>query len=217
MHPEIIITKDGSHSLYRADLNEQYHSVFGAVQESMHIFIQNGFNKVSKTKIQIFEMGFGTGLNALLTWIKSSEKGISVDYLSIEKYPVSADILAKLNYSSIPSPDCPEIFKLICDSKWNEKSVIGDFILQKICGDILDYAIPSGNDLVYYDAFSPDKEPLLWTDKVFGSIYDSMNEGGIFMTYCSKGNVRRMLQGVGFKVEKLAGPPGKLHILRAVK
>jgi len=214
---QLITTKDGSHSLYRPDLDEQYHSIFGAIQESLHIFIKSGFDAVTKKDIQVFEMGFGTGLNALLTRLRSMETKRKVYYYSIEKYPIPEGLMNQLNYSSILSPGKPEIFQEIFEAGWNCKSVLGLFVLQKIHADILKYEIPDGNDLIYFDAFSPDKEPELWTESLFRRLYNSMNEGGVFVTYSAKGEVRRKLLTVGFKVEKLAGPPGKLHILRAVK
>ena len=214
---ELMTTKDGSHSLYRPDLDEHYHSVFGALQESRHIFIQNGFSAVPKKHLQIFELGFGTGLNALLTWFKSFEEQKCVKYYSIEKYPLPAGITAQLNYPLFLSHESLEIFETMHNSEWDIDVDLGHFTLHKIHADILDIDIPKGNDLVYFDAFSPDKEPMLWSEVIFQDIYDSMNEGGVLITYCAKGEVRRKLQSTGFKVEKLSGPPGKMHILQAVK
>jgi len=217
LNPELIITKDGSHSLYRRDIDEHYHSVFGAIQESMHIFIHCGFDCLEKQNIQIFEMGFGTGLNAFLTCLRSEETGKEVKYFSIEKYPVTLEKASLLNYSTILIPNSPQIFDSIIKAEWGKEIVLNHFYLNKIHADILEYNIPSGNDLIYFDAFSPEKEPDLWSENIFARLYDSMNDGGIFVTYSAKGEVRRMLISVGFKVEKLKGPPGKLHILRAVK
>lgn len=217
MQIELITTKDGSHSLYRPDLDEHYHSVFGALQESTHIFIQNGFSAVPKKHLQIFELGFGTGLNALLTWLKSAEEQKGVKYYSIEKYPLAPELIAQLNYPSFLPPGSSEIFENIHRSEWDRDVALGHFILHKIHADILDFDVPSGNDLIYFDAFSPDKEPLLWSDRVFQQLYDSMTAGSVFVTYSAKGEVRRKLISVGFRVEKLQGPPGKKHILRAYK
>jgi tRNA U34 5-methylaminomethyl-2-thiouridine-forming methyltransferase MnmC len=217
MKIELIITKDGSHSLYRPDLDEQYHSVYGAIQESMHIFIRSGFEFVSKNRIQVFEMGFGTGLNALLTWMRSSEQQKKVIYYSIEKYPIEREYSDQLNYSGILMPGSPLIFQQIHESEWDKDVTLGHFTLHKFHADLAGFEIPFGNDLVYFDAFSPDKEPQLWSDEIFKNIYDSMNKGGVFVTYSAKGEVRRKLIAAGFIVEKLSGPPGKLHILRGVK
>jgi tRNA U34 5-methylaminomethyl-2-thiouridine-forming methyltransferase MnmC len=214
---ELITTRDGSHSLYRPDLDETYHSVFGAIQESMHIFISNGLMAADKKCIQIFEMGFGTGLNALLTWIESVEKQMEVKYYSIEKYPIDSALAAQLNYPSFLSQESSGIFKAMHYSEWEVDINLGHLILHKIHADILDYDVHPGNDLVYFDAFSPDKEPLLWSEKILHKIYDSMSDGGIFVTYSVKGEVRRMLLSTGFRVEKLPGPQGKKHILRAFK
>jgi len=217
MKLELITTKDGSHSLYRPDLDEQYHSVFGAIRESMHIYIQSGFMAVTKKNIRIFEMGFGTGLNACLTMLQSLETGRAVKYYSIEKFPLTREIVAELNYPSLLGNGESNIFRGIHDAEWDADVTMGRFTLHKIHADLLDYDIPGGIDLVYYDAFSPEKEPALWTDSVFRKIYDSMSDSGVFVSYSAKGNVRRSLLAAGFRVEKLAGPPGKKHILRAIK
>jgi len=214
---ELVTTKDGSHSLFRPDLNEQYHSVFGAIRESMHIFIQSGFMAVPKKNIRIFEMGFGTGLNAYLTMLQSLESGRTVKYYSIEKFPLAREIVEELNYPSLLENGERVIFRSIHNAVWDADVRMGRFTLRKIHGDLLDYDIPGGIDLVYFDAFSPEKEPALWTDSVFRKIFDSMSDSGVFVSYSAKGNVRRSLLAAGFSVEKLAGPPGKKHILRAIK
>ena len=217
MKTELITTADGSHSLYRPDLDEQYHSVFGAIQESSYIYIRCGFSFIQKSGIQVFEMGFGTGLNALLTWLESDQKKKKVKYYSVEKYPLDSETVSLLNYPSFLDPLSGEVFRRIHMADWNRSQMLDHFTLHKIHGDILDIEIPKGNDLVYFDAFSPDKEPELWSERVFHRIYDSMLPGGIFITYSAKGEVKRKLQKIGFKVEKLPGPPRKLHILQAVK
>ncbi len=217
MQIELVTTRDGSHSLYRPDLDEQYHSAFGAIQESMHVFIKCGYDAIPTKKLQVFEVGFGTGLNALLSFLKAMEEQKEVKYFSIEKYPLSPELTNQLNYPSILEPGSSAIFENIHQSAWDVDIPIGQFVLHKIHGDILTSQIPSGNDLVYFDAFSPDKDPLLWSEEIFRKIYDSMNAGGVFVTYSAKGEVRRRLISCGFRVEKLTGPPGKIHILRAIK
>jgi len=217
MEIKLITTKDGSHSLYRPDLDEQYHSVFGALQESLHIFIQNGFSAMPNKHIQVFEIGFGTGLNSLLTYLKSAEEKKEVMYYCIEKYPLTQELTMQLNYPSFLSPGSAGIFEAIHSAGWDMDVSLGHFILHKFHADIINFYIPAGNDLVYFDAFSPDKETLLWSDLIFRKIYDSMTDGGIFVTYSAKGEVRRRLLSTGFRVERLPGPPGKHHILRAVK
>lgn len=162
-------------------------------------------------------MGFGTGLNALLSYQKSLEENIKVKYYSIEKFPVPEETWRQLNFSVV-LPGLPAgLQERFHNAEWDKDVVFGQFTLHKIHSDILTYKIPLGNDLVYYDAFSPEKEPLLWSEKIFREIFESMSEGGIFMTYCSKGDVRRALISAGLRVEKLAGPPGKNHILRGIK
>jgi len=213
----IITTQDGSHSLFRQDVNEHFHSTFGAIQESKHIYIQAGLDAVIKEEIRVFELGYGTGLNALLTCLRGKESGKKICYYSIDKYPVPPEILVKLNYSEILCPETPELYKSMCDSEWEKTLTLGDFTLTKIKSDMLDYVIPFNIDLVYYDAFSPEREPGLWSEALFKKVYDAMNIGGVLVTYCAKGDVRRQLISSGFTVEKLKGPPGKLHILQAVK
>ena len=217
MKIELVSTQDGSDSLYRPDIDEQYHSSFGAIQESMHIFIRSGFMAVPKKEVQVFEMGFGTGLNVLLTILAANENQKKVKFYSIEKFPVPADMIVRMNYPSLLPPESGEIFRTIHDSEWGMDINIEGSIFQKIHGDILEFPIAPGNDLIYFDAFSPDKEPLLWKESVFGRIYDSMVSGGVFVTYSAKGDVKRALQAVGFRTEKLDGPPGKKHFLRAFK
>lgn len=217
MNIELVKTKDGSDSLLRTDIQEHYHSTFGAIQESEHIFIKNGLLACSKKELQIFEMGMGTGLNVFLSWIRSKDNGMKVRYYSIEKYPVSPDIAMSLNYPDILDPAAREVFNTIHLGPWNQELDLGHFKLHKIHSDILSTTLPQGNDLIYFDAFSPEKEPDLWTDELFGKVYSSMNSGGILMTYSAKGEVRRKLIASGFRVEKLQGPPGKHHILRVSK
>lgn len=217
MDISIITTQDGSHSLYRQDVNEHFHSTFGAIQESKHIYIQYGLDAIKKKQINVFELGYGTGLNALLSILRGKENGKSINYISIDKYPVPLEILHELNYADILCPEIPELFKSISDSEWGKPFKIGEFTLTKYVSDMLNYELPTCLDLVYYDAFSPEREPLLWTESLFANLYKAMNEDGVLVTYCAKGDVRRQLISAGFTVEKLKGPPGKLHILRAVK
>lgn len=218
LKPEIIITEDGSHTLYVRELDEHYHSIFGAATESRHVFINAGLVAASGNHLEILEMGFGTGLNALLTLAEISSSGKTVSYTGIEKYPLGNEILASLNYTSIVSGIEEHQFHQIHNCPWNRRNMISkQFTLLKIRDDICNLDLRDRFDLVYFDAFSPDKQPELWTGEIFSRIHLSMKPGAILTTYSSKGMVRRNLAEAGFRIEKLPGPPGKREMTRARK
>ena len=215
---EIKITADGSHTLYVKELDEHYHSTHGAIAESKHIFIDSGLLFLKKNDIRIIEMGFGTGLNAFMTLMEAKQTGLNVFYTGIEKYPVSTDLTSELNYADFFPEEYMEDYLKISDSPWNDTITIrNNFQLRKIEADIRDYQIDEFVDLVYYDAFAPDKQPELWTDEIFQRFFQAMNPGGILTTYAAKGKVRRSMVGAGFHVERIPGPPGKREMLRASK
>ncbi len=217
LNPLPVITADGSHSLYRPDIDEHYHSMHGAVTESIHVYIRNGLLALQKQSIQVFEMGFGTGLNALLSWKEARDRELSVRYFAIEKHPLTPETAELLNYPGLLGSGADKAFRIMHGSAGTECPVSESFSFTLIRGDILLTAIPAGNDLVYYDAFSPDREPGLWTAELLKRVYDSVNPGGIFVTYTAKGDVRRRMAAAGFRVERLEGAPGKKHMLRGVK
>ncbi len=214
-----IITKDGSSTLYSPRFNEHYHSVHGAIQESMHVFIQMGLAAVSpeRQSINLLEMGFGTGLNAFLTLIHSESRHIH--YTGVECYPVSMDLVQTLNYpAELDKPEYATLFQQMHESVWNESHLLRPgFELFKFQGPLQEFTSERQFDLIYYDAFAPNAQPELWEDEVWVKLYGSMNSGGIFVTYSAKSSVRRGLLAAGFLVEKLPGPPGKREMLRAVK
>ena len=212
-------TADGSDTLYSPEMEESYHSVNGAVQESRHVFIEAGLHHIEQKTIRIFEVGFGTGLNALLTWGEAHKKNLQISYDSIEAYPVERTITDNLNYNGL-EPDLPsDAFQQIHNTSWNFPQTLenGRFRLHKISKDFTGYQFTDHYDLVYFDAFAPDKQPEMWDESIFSKIYNSLNKGGILVTYCAKGEVRRRMQRSGFKVERIPGPPGKREMLRAVK
>jgi tRNA U34 5-methylaminomethyl-2-thiouridine-forming methyltransferase MnmC len=215
---KIVTTSDGSHTIYVQELNEHYHSIHGAVQESTHIFIKNGFETCKADPLNIFEVGFGTGLNALLTASKCSAGDRVVNYTSIEKYPLRKEIVSSLNHSLFAGENGTELFNLIHNSSWNEFVAISNYFnLKKIESDFK-VESPSGNyDLIYFDAFGPEKQPEMWTKEVFALITAMTNNEGVFVTYSAKGEVRRRLTASGFTVSLLPGPPGKRQMIRAVK
>ncbi|HPE33158.1 MAG TPA: tRNA (5-methylaminomethyl-2-thiouridine)(34)-methyltransferase MnmD [Bacteroidales bacterium] len=217
---QLRITNDGSHTLFVPSLSEHYHSVYGAIQESRHVFIETGFRKISHKyqNINILEVGFGTGLNALLTLL--SKEDSKIHYVAVEAFPLDELITEQLNYSSqIDSQNISEYFTKLHQSAWNnETEIVTGFFLKKISRRIETIVLPQNNfHLVYFDAFAPDKQPDIWQIDVFKIIFDSMRSGGILTTYTSKGLVKETLKSAGFTLERLPGPPGKRHMLRATK
>jgi tRNA U34 5-methylaminomethyl-2-thiouridine-forming methyltransferase MnmC len=214
----IIRTEDGSDTLYVPGLDEHYHSVHGAIQESEHIFIGAGFDFTKADPVRILEIGFGTGLNALLTCIYSEKAKRKVYYTSIEKYPLQPDVTESLNYTGILKGDSKMLFDKIHRCRWNSFEQITDgFMLRKIEADLVALEIEGTYDLVYFDAFGPDKQPEMWSDDIFERIGRAVCSDGILVTYSVKGSVKRSLKRSGFNVTLLPGPPGKRQILRAVK
>jgi len=215
---ELILTSDGSHTIYVPELNEHYHSVHGAVQESSHIFIRNGFVVCKADPLSIFEVGFGTGLNALLTAVICSSGNRVVNYTTIEKYPLDNYIISSLNHHQFAGEKGKEIFNMIHSSPWNISiNICKNFNLKKIESDLTKEQVPGRYDLIYFDAFGPDKQPEMWTRKIFKGISSVTNKNGIFVTYSAKGDVKRNLKACGFDVTLIPGPPGKRQMIRAVK
>lgn len=209
-------TADGSDTLYIPELHEHYHSVKGAWTETEHIFIRCALLAHPKKELKVLEVGFGTGLNAFQTLLTASKEQLKVEYHSLEKYPLSFEEVNALNFSQ------SEDFKQLHQSLWNQKVIINDsFSLFKHHVDFTQLAsLDIGNnfDIVYFDAFAPEKQPYMWSKQLFEQIYVLLNDGAILTTYCAKGVIRRMLQEIGFLVERLPGPPeGKREILRAIK
>jgi len=220
---EIIKTEDGSNTIYDNNLNEYYHSKFGAIAESMHVFIKAGLHFIIKKEFQsinIFEVGFGTGLNAFLTYLKTSTRNISVFYHTIEPFPLQDSILEQLNYTQIThGKHDKNIFDKLHKCEWNREIKVSDnfqFFKQQIKLEEMDFPTKKF-DLIYFDAFAPDVQPELWKPDIFAKIFKSLKSGGILTTYSAKGEVRRNLHHAGFKVEKVPGPKGKREILRAVR
>ncbi|HEY8510658.1 MAG TPA: tRNA (5-methylaminomethyl-2-thiouridine)(34)-methyltransferase MnmD [Cyclobacteriaceae bacterium] len=219
MDPEIIVTGDGSHSLYHATINETYHSRHGALAESQHVFIQHGlaYASPSNEPVRVLEVGFGTGLNALLTWQHARAMNQPVHYTGIERFPLSEQIWRKLNYGT--SLNAEREFTTLHTVSWNEPHALDQHFrfLKRDLG-IEDFV--SGDslyDVVYYDAFAPEKQPEMWTSQTLSVVVNALRPGGILVTYCAKGRFRRDLRGLGMDVQSLAGPPGKREMTRAQK
>jgi tRNA U34 5-methylaminomethyl-2-thiouridine-forming methyltransferase MnmC len=217
---KIVITADGSHSLYAPEWKESYHSTNGALQESLHVFIDAGFRHVlarrgAESTIRILEAGFGTGLNALLTLMEAEKVPVHVWYESVEKYPLPERVYAALNYAALTGSGH---FAALHEAPWEQACAITEhFTLLKRAVDLLQYQPAGVVDLIYFDAFSPGVQPELWTEAIFRKLYGQLSEGGVLVTYSSKGTVKQALRAVGFCLERLPGAAGKRHIIRAVK
>lgn len=215
----IFTTNDGSTSLKDERINETYHSDKGAAQESMHVFIQNGlFHQAngSGRVLNILEMGFGTGLNALLSFIHRPPH-LTLDYTSVEAFPVQHDLLEKLNYSSFLQVN-EQTAREIMLAPYNIISTVDAcFLLHKVQSTFQAFETDKTFDLVYYDAFGPKIQPELWDLFCMEKCYRLLRPGGVLVTYCAQGQFRRNLKAAGFTIEKLAGPPGKREITRATK
>ena len=218
MHYELVITSDGSHTLFVPEIDECYHSSHGAIQESRHIFIEAGLKQCQKDEICVLEIGFGTGLNALLALVEAERTKKKIRYIALEKYPVDPEKASQLNYPILIDPGKQAAFNLLHSSGWNMPIEISPFFtLHKIETDFTRYIHNQFYDLVFFDAFSPEKQPEMWTVEQFENLYKSCNFEAVLTTYCAKGIVRRAMLEAGFKVERLPGPPGKREILRGIK
>jgi tRNA U34 5-methylaminomethyl-2-thiouridine-forming methyltransferase MnmC len=219
--PDLIMTQDGSYTLYSKEHEVTYHSKYGAIQESNHVFIHSGLlpHLKKQDKISILELGFGTGLNVLLTWKNIVDiDTVHVDYHSFDVYPLPEDLLNACVYEDhlkIPT----SISKNILTSDWDKLiEVDSRFKLTKHNKDILEETLTDNYfDIVYFDAFSPESQPELWSASLFEKIYESMTGQAVLVTYCAKGEVKRILKKIGFTLESLPGPPGKREMTRATK
>lgn len=227
MERKIITTEDGSHSIFIPELNENYHSTHGAIQESLHVFIEAGLKKALSENLssvfKILEVGMGTGLNLLLTYIETKEITVSVNYTAIEAFPLNQEFIQQLNYADIlkSTLNIPvkSVFEKIHTSEWETGIQLSDnFTLTKINTTVQKANLkPASFDLIYFDAFGPQVQAEMWTEDIFIKLYSSLNRNGSLVTYCAKGEVKRILKRSGFIVESLPGPPGKREMIRAVK
>lgn len=222
MRREIITTKDGSKTIHIPEWNEQYHSTHGAIQEAKHVYIKHGLaffmeqiNNLKKT-ISVLEIGFGTGLNAYLTALEVDNSNTKIEYTGVEAYPVLEAEIKQLNYTKTEREKL--IFNAIHNSKWESfKTCTNSFKLnkqKKTFDSINDIDV---FDVIYFDAFGPRVQPELWTQPIFNAMYKALNTKGVLVTYCAQGHARRAMITAGFKVTKEEGPPGKRHMLRAIK
>ena len=212
---KIITTEDGSHSLFDEQLNETYHSTRGAVGESMHVFVEHGLKYFSQPKtLKVFEVGFGTGLNALLTAQYAKKHAIAIDYVTLEPFPVSQEVVAQLNYGD----EDQQLFRTIHDAPWGLKSgVMPYFTITKHQEKLASFQTDQQFDIVFFDAFAPSKQAELWTMEPLQTCFDLLKQGGILTTYCAQGQFKRNLRAIGFEVQALAGAMGKKEMVRAIK
>ncbi|MEO9953623.1 tRNA (5-methylaminomethyl-2-thiouridine)(34)-methyltransferase MnmD [Nonlabens sp.] len=225
MKREIMTTQDGSKTIHMPDLNEQYHSRHGALQEALHVFIDTGlehFLEVSLSRkrnfqqnpLKILEYGFGTGLNAMVTALHDSKT--PVEYTAVEAYPVNEEEVKAMDYGNLLGNE--EMYDHMHRCSWEEHHQISNhFSLKKEQKTFEQIADQDSFDLIYFDAFGPGTQPELWTVDIFKATYDALKSNGVLTTYCAAGQVRRNMQSVGFIVERLPGPPGKREMLRATK
>lgn len=219
---KIVVTGDGSHSIYLPAFDEFYHSSHGALRESLHVFLKHGYEVLAAnrtTPLRILEMGFGTGLNAFLTWLRHAGETFDLHYTSLEAYPVGIETAASLNYlQAMHAEQHAEIFNRMHVCAWGKAEIFpGNFTLLKLQTTLQEFSSAEKFDLVYYDAFAPRVQPELWTKEIFDRLFSAMHPGGLLVTYCAKGEVKRSMKAAGFRVEALPGPPGKREMTRAWK
>ena len=214
-----MITADGSSSIFIPELDESYHSMHGAIQEANHVFIGNGLAHVANEKVRVFELGFGTGLNALLSLDYGLKNSMEIQYDAIEAHPVDNKIIEQLNYTDLIEGDYVSQFDRIHNSEWGENNrIMNHFNLRKFYCRIQDHKFAKERyDIIYFDAFGPKAQPDMWLPEVLNKMYEALTNGGTLLTYCAQGQFRRNLKSIGFKVEILKGPPGKREMTRAIR
>ena len=219
MKREIIQTKDGSTSILLHDWNETYHSKFGAIQEAKHVFIKHGLSLFQGESVSILEIGFGTGLNAFITYLEAKKSGQKINYTGVEAFPVSEEDALKMNYVSELEADSEvAVFQKMHEAAWNESVVLdAHFTLEKQSKKFQEIADREKYDLIYFDAFGFRVQPELWSLEIFQIMHQALKPQGILVTYACRSSIKNAMKDAGFEVEKLAGPPGKREMLRARK
>ncbi len=220
MERRIIQTSDGSSSVYLPEWDENYHSKHGAIQEAYHVFIRSGLDLFKDgSALGILEMGFGTGLNCMITYLEAKKRDLTIDYTGLEGYPLERKLIFELNHlKQLQAEHESVVYQGIQNSDWELTVKIGpQFNLTKKEIMFEDFQEKGVADLIYFDAFGARVQPELWTETIFKKMYEALNNKGIIVTYAAKGSVRRAMMAVGFKVERLPGPPGKREMLRGIK
>ncbi|UPL48813.1 tRNA (5-methylaminomethyl-2-thiouridine)(34)-methyltransferase MnmD [Hymenobacter sublimis] len=220
---EVRATADGSSTLYVPALNEHYHSTHGALQEARHVYLAAGLEPAlaaSTTLVWVLEIGFGTGLNALLTLERSLSTNCTIFYDTIEKFPLPWEVVSQLNTENyLSGPELLDYQHQLHAATWNRPiDLTPNFKLLKRSGELQATALPQDTyQVIYFDAFAPEKQPDMWTDEVFAQLYQATAPGGVLVSYCAKGSFKRSLKAAGWLVEKIPGPPGKREMTRAWK
>lgn len=218
---ELFVTSDGSHSLFSQKYGVSYHSKYGAIQETKHVFIESALRlkAVLQSHIRILDIGFGTGLNALMTLLEAQRRDLSISYIAIEAFPVDPQLIPQLNFlEQLESPDLADAFTRMHTMEWGlEENLNPDFSFIKYQMRFEDIDFQNAFDIIYFDAFAPNAQPELWEVEVLKRMYEALDAGGVMTTYCAKGLVKRNLKNLGFLVESLPGPPGKREMTRAIK
>ncbi len=219
MKREILQTHDGSTTIHIKEWDECYHSKFGAIQEAQHVFIKNGLSLFNNKKISILEIGFGTGLNAFITFLESSKNGLSIDYVGVEAYPISSEEVKMMNYvAELDAENESHIFDLMHSCHWEEQiTVRPDFLLTKRKQFFAEIKDIETFDLIYFDAFGFRVQPELWSSEIFKIMYKALKIKGFLVTYAARSIIKKNMIEAGFTVEKLQGPPGKREMFRAKK
>lgn len=214
----LVLTGDGSHTVVENGAALSYHSMHGAIQESQYVFVETGLREATRRfpegVLRVFEVGFGTGLNALLSAIAADRMRRKLHYIALEKFPLEAAVVERLNYPALLGSQ--EFFSALHYAPWEEPVAVSSFfLLEKHCRDLLDFSPLPGIQLIYFDAFAPDAQPELWTQAVFEKLFCAANPQCVLSTYCSKSVVRHAMEAAGWQIEKLPGPHGKREIVRA--
>jgi len=220
MEKEIIETGDGSMSLYLPAWDENYHSKHGAIQEAYHVFMRSGLDLFPDGEnVSILEMGFGTGLNCMISFLETQRRGLKVEYVGLEAYPLPCETILKLNHlRQLEAEKFKAFYHRMLEAEWDLKVEIhNNFALHKRVLKFENFDQSENFDLIYFDAFGARVQPELWTEAIFAKMYAALRNNGILVTYSAKGSVRRAMQAVGFEVERLPGPPGKREMLRGRK
>ncbi|MCZ8198716.1 MAG: tRNA (5-methylaminomethyl-2-thiouridine)(34)-methyltransferase MnmD [Flavobacterium sp.] len=219
MKREILTTNDGSTTIHLPDWDESYHSKHGAIQEAYHVFIKSGLSLFKEKSISILEIGFGTGLNAFITYLEAKKYNQTIDYVGVEAYPVLSNEALQMNYvSELNATEETEVFAKMHQSSWEEKhSISSNFSLTKRKQFFQDISDENAFDLIYFDAFGFRVQPELWSLEIFQKMHKALKINGVLVTYACRGSIKRAMLECRFKVEKLPGAPGKREMLRATK
>ena len=219
MKRKIIQTRDGSTTIHIEDWDECYHSRFGAIQEAQHVFIKKGLSLFENESVSILEIGFGTGLNAFITFLEFPKYNQKINYVGIEAYPVTIEEAGLMNYvSELNAEGEKSIFEQLHHSQWEVSNDLNeDFVFTKRRQFFTDIDDIEKFDLIYFDAFGYDVQPELWSADIFIKMFKALKSKGVLVTYAARGIIKRNMLEAGFTVEKLEGAPGKREMFRGRK